>query len=342
MKKTQNTISVWEIPTPSSEFTSKHSATDVDNWRKLVARVIEVASTNGWSKAEVSRRTGVPEGTFSQWASGKYPGLLSNQNTMVSNWLDGIETSQGMMSMMPVSPTFQRTSVGMDVFNTLLYTQVASGFTAVTLPAGSGKTASARHFVATRPHAYMMTLSPNSKNVFGMLVDLCAALDVQEHNPARFVRAIGKRLQRTGDGTILIVDEAQNAVPDAINQLRHFVDNYQCGVALLGNEDTAQAFVKEQGRSIASRAQVLSRFDRLVKKSRDPVGDAHLLIRAWGIEDPGCVQFLLGIASKPGSLRQIDRTMKGAMMIATEDGDELPTLSHLKAAWSNRELGDVI
>lgn len=341
MKNTQPTSSNWLPPSPDAKFL-QHPKEALSAWERLTTRTQQVALANGWNKAEVARRADVPDGTFSQWSSGKYPGTLTNINEKISNWLEALEASQQLSLLLPVSPPYQLTSVGQDVYNTLLYTQISNGFTAVTLPAGAGKTRTARHFCATRPHAYMATLSPNTRNVHGMLIELAAELDVHEYNPARLVRAIGKRLQRVGEGTILIVDEAQNAVPDAINQLRHFVDNYQCGVALIGNEATATAFVHDQTKSVASRAQVLSRFDKIVKRERDPVGDAKIMIDAWRVTEPACVTFLLGIASKAGALRQIDRTMKGAMLLALNDGDEQPSHKHLKAAWKDRDLGDAL
>ncbi|MGV2066320.1 AAA family ATPase [Agrobacterium sp. 22-226-1] len=341
MKKTTSTNIVWEQSQPTIEFNAKHPAADVAEWRKLTARTVDAATNYGWTKAEVSRRTGVPDGTFSPWFSGKYLGVLSNINQQMANWLDALDASQNMAAIMPVSPPFQRTTVGQDVYNALLFAQVTSGFIRVTLPAGSGKTAAAKHFAATRPHVFMATLSPSTKTVHGMLVELCGALEVQEHNPAKFVRALGAKLKRVGEGSLLVIDEAQNAVPDAINQLRHFVDNDQCGVALLGNEDTATAFVKDLGRSIASRAQVLSRFDRQVRTVRDPAADAAILIKAWGVQEgTDCATFLKGIASKPGALRQIDRTMKAASMLAIGDGEEGVRLEHLQAAWKNRDMGD--
>lgn len=341
MKKTTNTNTVWEQSQPTIEFTAKHPASDVGEWRKLTARTVDAAATYGWTKAEVSRRAGVPDGTFSPWFSGKYLGVLANVNQQMANWLDALDASQNMAAIMPVSPPFQRTTVGQDVYNALLFAQVTSGFVRVTLPAGSGKTTAAKHFAATRPHVFMATLSPSTKTVHGMLVELCGALEVHEHNPAKFVRALGAKLKRVGEGSLLIIDEAQNAVPDAINQLRHFVDNDHCGVALLGNEDTATAFVKDLGRSVASRAQVLSRFDRQVRTARNPVADAEILIKAWGIDEgTDCATFLKGIASKPGALRQIDRTMKAASMLAIGDGEEGVRLEHLQAAWKNRDMGD--
>ncbi len=339
MKKPINTIPEWNFPTPAQPFVDKHGHAEVERWRKLLARVIEIAREHGWTKAEVGRRTGVKEGTFNQWSNGNYPGVLANVNDEVSNWLDALEESAGIAASLPVSPKFIRTATGGEIFNVLLYSQISAGFTMVVLPSGSGKTTAARHFVDTRPHTWMATVSPHTKTVHGLLIELATELDVQEHNPARLVRAIGRKLQRIGEGTLLIIDEAQNLVPDAINQLRHFVDNYNCGVTLIGNEDTGAAFLKDRG-SIASRAQVMTRFDRRLKTERDPAGDARMLIAAWGIEDAECVKFLTGVASKPGALRNVDRTVRAAAMQALGAGEEL-ALKHLIAAWRNRDMGEL-
>lgn len=339
MKKPINTIPDWNFPTPLQPFLDKHGPAEVERWRKLLARVIDVAREHGWNKAEVARRAGVKDGTFSQWSNGNYPGLLGNVNDEVSNWLDALEESAGIAASLPTSPKFIRTATGGEIFNVLLYSQISAGFTMVVLPSGSGKTTAARHFVATRPHSWIATVSPHTKTVHGLLIELATELDVHEYNPARLVRAIGRKLQRIGDGTLLIVDEAQNLVPDAINQLRHFVDNYGCGVTLIGNEETGSAFLKDRG-SVASRAQVVTRFDRRLRTERDPAGDALMLIDAWGIEDADCVKFLAGVATKPGALRNVDRTVRAAYMSALGSGEEI-ALKHLTAAWRERDMGEL-
>jgi len=338
MKKPLGTNGGWIIPTPTTDFVAKHPERDVSNWRKLVARVVDAATANEWTKAEVARRSGIKDSTFSQWTNGNYLGVLAAINETVNSWMEALEESAAIATTLPVSPAFHKTMVGKEVYNLLLFTQITSGFTTVTLPSGAGKTTAARHFCAVRPHAWLATISPNTKTVHGMLVELAAELDVQEHNPAKLVRAIGRKLNRIGEGTLLIVDEAQNLVPDAINQLRHFVDIYKCGVALIGNEDVAAGFLKDKG-SVASKAQVSTRFDRRLKRSRDPESDAALLIAAWGIDDPECVRFLMNVASKPGALRNIDRTVKAASMAAIGDGEDL-SIGHLIAAWRNRDQGD--
>lgn len=341
MRKPISTSPAWEHPQPAAEFLAKHPEADVAAWRVLIDRVIQAATANGWKKAEVARRMSMAEGTFSQWASGKYIGVLSNLNTQAENWLSAIEESASLAASVPISPPFQMTSVGMEVMQTLAWAQVTSGFVAIKLDSGVGKSMAARHYCDTRPHAFMATVSPHTKTVHGMLVELAAELEVQENNPARLVRAIGRKLSRIGDGTLLIIDEAQNLTGDAINQLRHFVDIHKCGIALIGNEDVANDFLTDRTRSVSSRAQVLSRFDKVLRREPNRTDDAIRMIRAWKIEDEACTNFLLGIALKQGALRQIDRTVKSALPAAIGAGEEL-SLKHLQAAWKRRDLGDMI
>ena len=104
MKKTTNTNSVWEQSQPTIEFTAKHPASDVDEWRKLTSRMVDAATEFGWTKAEVSRRTDVPDGTLSPWFAGKYLGVLSNINQKVANWLDALDASQNMAATADIRP----------------------------------------------------------------------------------------------------------------------------------------------------------------------------------------------------------------------------------------------
>lgn len=328
----------WDRPEPSSEFLAKHPAIDIEAWRQLRERTIEAAIRYGWRKVEVARRSSMPESTFSQWMSGTLMGVLANQNRVISQWLDAVDDMAGMASQIATSPTFTRTSVAEDIISMLTWAQMTAGFVMATLPAGSGKTTACRHYCNSRPHAYLATISPHTKTVHGMLVELSAELGVQENNPARYVRAIGSKLQRIGDGSLLIIDEAQNLTPEAVNQLRHFVDVHQCGVALIGNDEIAARFAKEVKAS-SSRDQVTSRFDRRLKKVRDPAGDARKFIEGWGVTDADAVKFLEALAARGGALRQIDRTLKLANTLL--EPEEKIELKHIKAAWMSRDVGDI-
>ncbi|MEP0235564.1 AAA family ATPase [Roseibium sp.] len=328
----------WERPVTGPDLGTNRTTHDIDLWWGLVDRVIEVARSNGWSMGEVARRIGMPSGTFSTWYSGKYSGRLDNQNLAVGKWLDAIEEQADICSQIPVSPGFMKMQMSQEIIETLSWAQMTSDLVMITQGAGTGKTEACRHYCATRPHAYLATVSPQTKTVHGMLVELAAELDVMEHNPAKLTRAIGRKLQRIGNGSLLIVDEAQNLVDDAINQLRHFVDVHKCGVALVGNNEVYGRFTKKNDGP--SYAQLKSRLGKRLKREKPRVSDLRTFISGWNVSDPDCIKLLIGIGMKGGALRQIDKTMKLATMIAMGNGETLK-VGHIQAAWKNRDVEDV-
>lgn len=334
----RNATPAWDRPTKAPELSSNRSGEDINLWWQLVDRVIEIANANGFTKSEVARRTQMPEGTFSQWFSGKYAGRLDTTNKQVEQWLLAIEEQAGLAASIPMSPGFIKTRIAAEITETLAWAQMTADMVMITLAAGNGKTAACRHYCATRPHAYLATISPHTKTVHGMLVELASELDVHEHNPAKLTRKIGQKLARIGNGSLLIIDEAQNLVDDAINQLRHFVDVYQCGVALVGNNEVYTRFTKRTDGP--SYDQLKSRLGKRLKRDKPRVEDLQTFIAAWGVHDLECIKLLTGIGMKGGALRQIDKTLKLATMLALGAQEPLGK-QHIEAAWKNRDVEDI-
>lgn len=344
MNKPFNTSSIssaaptWEAPLHEPKALPNRSAEDIALWRTLSDELMSVAKANGWTKAEVARRMNMADGTFSQWYSGKYDGRLDNQNRIVQQFLASVAESAEAASTIPTSPAFIRTRTSAEVTDTLVWAQVSADMVMITLGAGMGKTATCRQYCATRPHVYMATVSPHTKTVHGMLTELASELDVHEHNPAKLTRAIGKKLGRIGNGSLLIVDEAQNLVDDAVNQLRHFVDVYGCGVALVGNNEIYGRFTKRSDGP--SFAQLRSRVGKRLSRVKPHAEDIKAFVEAWRVTDPAAVKLLTGIGMKGGALRQIDKTMKLASMLALSSGEAV-TAEHVEAAWKNRDVEDI-
>ena len=311
---TNAAITTWEDPAQTPQERPGCSADAIEDWGRLTQRARKVAEENGWTKAETARRAGMPDGTFHQWYSGKYLGRLETQNDKIATWLAAVDEMQDIAATVPASPGFIMTRSARDMIDTLTYAQVMPDMVVITYSAGLGKTEACRQFAATRPNAYLATMSPHTKTVHGMLVELAAELDIVQHNPAKLTRAIGRRLTRTGGGTLLMVDEAQNLKDEAIDQLRHFVDIYGCGIALVGNEEIYSRFQRREDGP--SYAQIKRRIGKRLKRAQARVEDIDAFITAWGVSDPECRKFLVGIGKKPGALGQIDKTMKLASMIA--------------------------
>lgn len=331
-------LKTWERPVRAPEVGGNKSQADVDLWRQLTDRIMSVGKTYGWTKAEVARRIDMPDGTFSQYYSGKYDGRLDTMNEKVAQWLDALQETAGIAATIPKSPPYMALRGSIDVIETLTWAQLAPDLVMITLGAGMGKTETCRQFTRTRPHVYHATVSENTKTVHGMLVELADELDVREHNPARLARAIGNKLRRTGGGTLLIVDEGQHLDDAALNQLRHFVDVYECGVAVVGNSEVYSRFTKH--RSDRSYAQVKSRIGKRLHRVAPYEEDLATYIACWGVTDPACVRFLTGIGMKGGAFRQIDKTMRMATMAAIGDGCTVE-LKHIQSAWKMRDVEDM-
>jgi DNA transposition AAA+ family ATPase len=328
----------WALPLLQPEVSDTRpgrSEADIKLWTVLTAKVSEIGELNGWSKTDVARRIGMPDGTFSQWYSGKYDGRLDAQNDKVERWVASVEEMSGLAATVPVSPGFILTRTASEITETLVFAQMMHDLVTITAAAGTGKTAACRQFANTRPNVHMVTVSPHTKTVHGMLIEIAEALNITQHNPAKLVRAIGRRLLNNGTGSMLIVDEAQNLVDNAVDQLRHFVDLYSCGVALVGNEEIYSRFTRMTDGP--SYAQIKRRIGKRLRLAKPRAEDINALLDAWRITDPEARKVLAGIGMKPGALGQIDKTLKLAGMRAAGAGRPVDA-EMIRAAWSNRDV----
>ncbi|MBB3963521.1 AAA family ATPase [Rhizobium metallidurans] len=329
----------WDLPMPAEKFVAKHSATEVQTWERLRQTVATVAAKHNWTKADTGRRIGIAESTFSQWLSGTLLGVLDNQNSQVGRFLEALEESAAVTAAMPDGPGFLRTLAAVEIHNTLLLAQTMTGFVTITLSAGRGKTTACRHYQRIKPHVHMVTLNPKVKSVHGVMSLLARTLEVRVFNPADLVGTIGEKLAKAGNRALLIIDEAQHADPESVNQLRYFSDNYGVGLALVGNEEVRKRMT-QAAHQTNSRDQILSRIDKNLKRDPGREADVKSFIEAWDITDAACVKFLLGVGMKGGALRQIDRTIKMACLATQKPARDLER-KHLEAAWNNREVEDV-
>lgn len=332
---------IW--PAPRGEPAVEPRA--LDDWRREVARLRAVAQEEGLSRSEVARRSSVPLGTLSPWYDGSYTGRVEAVTERVRKWLDAHAESRAALVDMPVSPEFVPTPTARRLTEALIYAQAIPEFAVVTLGAGCGKTTVARHFAATRPHVWLVTMRPSTAGRHTMLQEIAWALDVVESNSTRLDRAIGAKLRRNGRQTLLIVDEAQHLGDDAINQLRYFNDEFGVGIALFGNE----AVHRRWGGGGADRkdkpkdgyAQILSRVGFRISQVMPAAGDVTAILDAWGIADPAIRKRAEAIARRPGALRLVDKTLRLASMLAVGEGVAL-AVRHVDEAWRTRhdeELG---
>ncbi|MDC7984847.1 AAA family ATPase [Rhodoplanes sp. TEM] len=302
-------------------------------WSVTREKVREIATRERWSKSEVARRSAVPLGTLSPWYDGTYTGQTDAITERVVKWLDSVEEMKTAAAAIPEAPGYVTTPTSQSVVDTLLYAQMMPEMVIVTLGAGMGKTTTARHFAESRPNVFLVTMRPTTAGTHAMLQELAIALDVTERNPGRLDRSIGQRLKRNGRHTLLIVDEAQNLSDLSINQLRYFLDEYGCGIALLGNDEVFSRFGR--GEPKPGHGQIHRRIGKRVHRLSPQHADVEALLDAWSIEDREARRLLHGIARKPGALGQVDKTIRLATIMAATRGQPL-AIDHVRAAWADR------
>lgn len=328
----------WPLPDMTRPFDNGpgRGEADFETWKTLVSKTNAIAVRNGWNKAETSRQIGLASATFHGWYEGTYKGRFDTTNEKVAAWLAAHDERAALAATIPASPPFVNTAIAGEIMDVLRAAQVMPALVMATAGAGMGKSTTARTYCETQPHTYLVTISPHTRTVHAMLMEIARTVGVRQRDTSGLVYAIGDRIRRKGAGTLLIVDEAQNLVDDAVNQLRHFVDVYECGVAIIGNTETYSRFTPTTVNG-PRYPQLRSRFFKRLRRDVSSRSDLALFIKACGITAEDQVQFLTGVGLKPGALRQVDMTVKLAKMKALGEGHEL-TLADLKAAWENRDV----
>lgn len=322
----------WEAPPAAPAI----GAEALREWRETIERLRALALASGMSLSDVSRKSGVPVPTLSSWYSATYNGNYANITQRVQRWIASHDEARQALQGLPAEPGFVETPTSRRLIEALIYAQTFPEFSVVTMGAGMGKTCAARHYAATRPHAYLVTMRPSTAGRHAMLQELAMSLGVSEANPARLDRAIGTKLLRNGRHTLLILDEAQNLVDDAVNQLRYFNDEFGCGIALLGNEAVYRRWGSLGGSSDKDGlAQVQSRIGLRILQRQVVPGDVEAILDAWNVADADVRRLAHAIARRPGALRGLGKCLKLASMMAMGGGETM-TAVHLRQAWAGR------
>ena len=311
----------------------KLSTGDLSAWLATRADLVAHARTKTLTRSEVGRASNIPLPTLTQWLDGTYGGSYANTTERVRRYLQTVMDAKTQVASSLVAPGFVETPTSRELTDTLIYAQSSPELVVITLEAGMGKTTTCRNYAAERSSVFHVTMRPTTSGVHAMLQELAQALDVTERNPGRLDRAVGERLKRNGRHTLLIVDEAQNLADKSVDQLRFFLDLYGCGIALVGNLDVYTRFAKADPK--AGHGQLHRRIGKRLQRLSPLDGDITALLDAWKIADTDCRRLLSVIGRKPGTLGQIDKTIRLAALQAAGAGEEL-NAGHIRSAWRNR------
>lgn len=304
------------------------------------ATPIDIAEQRNWiidfhkqigSWMQVAKRTGIPQGTISQFGSAKgYAGDEQKVAEQVYRFRQTLAAQAAIDVEAPEVPDFFATETSTQIAQMLQFAQ-RGRIVVAALGAGTGKTKTARHFKACYANVFLSTMSPSTAGVNNMQIEVLEVLGEKNPvgTPQKLSRRIRDRVENLGN-PLIILDEAQHLSEKSIEEIRSWHDAVGVGIALLGNESVLQRL--EGGSRRAAFAQLYSRVSMRLVRSLPLNADVDALAHAWSIYDDTFIAYLRRIVMTPGGLRGGTMALELASMIAASEQQPL-ALDHLQDAW---------
>lgn len=299
---------------------------DQRNW------IIDHRKATGASWAEIAKRTGIPQGTLSQFGSDR--GYAGNEQAVadkVFKYRQLLATQAQITVEAPEVPGYFDTETSSALISLLTWGQRGRIVVAAMGP-GTGKTSTARHFAACFPNVFLATMSPSTAAMNNMQVEVLDALGEKDAmgGSQKLTQRIVQRVRNLAN-PLIILDEAQHLSEKSIEEARSWHDKTGVGVALLGNIGVMQRI--EGGSRKAHFAQLYSRIGMRMVRPVPLQGDCDRLAAAWNVHGEKEVGFIRKIGQLPGGLRGATMMLELGSMIAVSEGQPL-AVDHLQDAWA--------
>lgn len=282
----------------------------------------------GWEP--LGRKCGIPGGTLGPWCNNKYH---NGDNQRVANEVyryRQLLTSQAQIEVdAPSIPGFVKTPTAQKVLSLLGWAHRGK-ITVCAMGPGTSKTITVEHYRDSVTGCFVATMAPSTGGVNTMQIEVLAALGEPEAKgtPQALSRRIKDRVR--GRKALLVIDEAQELSEKAINEIRSWHDATGVGIALMGNKEVIGRM--EGGNRKAAYAQIYSRTSMRHEQLVATEIDARMVIDAWGISADDQIKFLISVAMRPGSLRQMTMVLELATMISAAEQRRV-TVADMQDAW---------
>lgn len=315
------------------------SATPVDieeqrNWLIDHRRQINAS----W--AELAKRTGIAQGTISQFGSDRgYAGDEQKVAEQVYRYRQLLASQAAIEVEAPEAPGFFETETSKQLTNMLGWAQRGRVVVAAMGP-GTGKTSTARQYQACYPNVCLATMSPSTAGVNNMQIEVLEALG--EKDPVGTPQKLSKRIRDIVGKMrlpLIVLDEAQHLSEKALEEIRSWNDATGVGIALFGNIGVLQRL--EGGNRRDTFAQLFSRVSLRVVRPLPLTADIDTMAQAWNIHDEKLKAYLRRVCMKPGGLRSGTMALELASMIAASERRPL-AIENLQDAWAQLSSRSVL
>ncbi len=241
-------------------FTSREYAFSIYTQEQCeIIRQFEKRITEAGSAAKALGNADISTGTMSSIRTGTYKGNVDMMFSKISSFLEIKKENSKVYKHSGYVPT----SISESIYENIRTAHIRGVCVMVTGDAGIGKTEAVMQYRATHPdNAVIITAEEPRTTKTVMLEKLAEELGV-DLSGTRNSMYFRKILSELHDGTVIIVDEAQNFRFEAIDTLRGFADYFHnknlgtVGIVCMGNDTFRQQFF---GKSGIGKEQVWNRF----------------------------------------------------------------------------------
>lgn len=280
---------------------------------------------------QLGSRTGISESTLSLFVGNHYNAPGDKIAMAIFRYRQTLAQQAALKGELPEIPSYFETETSTQLLYLLGWAQ-RGRVVAGALSPGCSKTITAEHYRACNANVFMITASPGTKSLTGMMNAVLRELGMNSVGSGAqgISRLILDKVRDMGN-PLLIFDEAQHLSDVSIEEIRSWHDATGVGVALLGNAGLLQSL--EGGTRSISKAQLFSRISLKLVRTHPLTADVEAMLDAWRITDEKVSRFVHDIAQRPGGLRGATFALELAHMIAANVGDELAA-SHVQDAWA--------
>lgn len=300
-----------------------------DEAHDAVHRAITVALRLGMTQTALAKQAGLSAPVVSQWLKGGYRGDNVAVQSKLAAWLETRDAIATVTAAVPGAHGWINTPTGQDIEKALIFARSSPGMAVIYGVPGVGKTEAIRHYSRTTPNVWVITASPSRSSMAAILRRIGAALELPGgYRNYDLACDIERRLK--GTRGLLVIDEAQHLSLPALEEVRSVVyDAAEIGLALCGNESVYSRI--SGGTRRADFAQLSSRAAPILFLKAPQAGDVAAILAAWNITGDTEKKFAMQIASMPGGLRGLVKTLEQAALFSP--GAASPDASMMRAAW---------
>ncbi|MXV35805.1 MULTISPECIES: AAA family ATPase [unclassified Saccharibacter] len=298
----------------------------------LINTIKAIQERNGLSQSQISRESGIPKGTLNQFLAGKYTGDNDKVALKAQRWVDTNTNRHQLRQKLRQAPDFVMLPSCERWMNVFEYAQIAQDIGVITGAPGTSKTMTAEYYCSINSNAWLITADSSLKTPHAILRDIAETVDAPVKNGSRLMSGLIKRLR--GTQGLLIIDEAQHLTTAALDQLRALNDRAGIGIAWIGNEPL-RGRIEGMGRE-ASYAQIFSRVGMWKNRRKPTKGDLDHMLSQWGTMESDVSTLLRWIGSQEGGLRELNKTLRFAWFIASNDGRDSLRISDIEMGWNER------